>query len=316
MLSSLYISTFLAVYIGRSLCQSTSVTLWEFGAPRLDGGQTTLPLRPIGTPSDGLSTTYLYEVVNLNTMFITEDGSPVVTIAAIPATRTIVASASGWIENFGTTDQIQCNFFASQSASGICSDRTRTDVGTPTPQVLAVDSTSSVAAFTTTLSTQIPSPVNSPIVSSPTTAPKKVAVGSIVGGAVGGALAGCMVVVLMFWLLRRWQRRSSSVSEIEKANGLLDNAALTVRPSFSEAFSANSQTNSMITPSDTILTVQTQKARKGLRPLQRVPMNVDSSDEGVTALEPQARMIGEMGVLADEPPPPTYSDSFPNHRTI
>ncbi|KAJ3998744.1 hypothetical protein F5050DRAFT_1176607 [Lentinula boryana] len=155
-------------------------------------------------------------------MLITGDGSPVFTISALPATRTIVASASGWIENFGTTDQIQCNFFASESASGICFDRTRTDTGTPTPKVLEVDSTSSVAAFTTILSTQIPSPVNSPIGSSPTTAPKKVAVGSIVGGAVAGAVAGCMFLALLLWLLRRRQRRSSSVSEIEKANGLLE----------------------------------------------------------------------------------------------
>ncbi|KAJ3810817.1 hypothetical protein F5876DRAFT_65301 [Lentinula aff. lateritia] len=92
------------------------VTLWEFGAGRLDSGQSTAPLQPIGTPADGLSTTYLYRVMTSisSTLESNDDGSPVFTTSVSTATRTIVASASGWIEKFGTTNTIQCNFLNSE----------------------------------------------------------------------------------------------------------------------------------------------------------------------------------------------------------
>lgn len=48
-------------FSGRVYSQS-SITLWEFGASRLLGGSTTLPLQPLGTA--GLATTYVYEVAD------------------------------------------------------------------------------------------------------------------------------------------------------------------------------------------------------------------------------------------------------------
>ncbi|GAV99229.1 hypothetical protein LENED_000672 [Lentinula edodes] len=110
MLSLFLISTILlAESFGQTSSQNTSVTLWEFGAGRLDSGQSTAPLQPIGTPADGLSTTYLYRVMTSipSTSELNDDGSPVFTTFVSTATRTIVASASGWIEKFGTTNTIQ-----------------------------------------------------------------------------------------------------------------------------------------------------------------------------------------------------------------
>ncbi|KAJ3720150.1 hypothetical protein C8R42DRAFT_722802 [Lentinula raphanica] len=227
----------LGYYVAATFSQDTSVTLWEFGVKRLAGGETTLPLIPIGTPSDGLSTTYIYEVLNPTTMLVTEGATPMFTISAIPGrtliiaahpdmlsrspnntqhieTRTIVASASGWVEAFGTVDTIQCNLL--DSDSGICFDASRTNTGNPTPRVLAVETSPSTSTsdFTDTPSSQTPSLTS--IISStalPTTSmtprQSRSSVGAIVGGTVAGTLVAMMLVL---WLFQR-RKRSKLISE-------------------------------------------------------------------------------------------------------
>ncbi|KAJ3761406.1 hypothetical protein EV360DRAFT_80261 [Lentinula raphanica] len=232
---SLFLSfaAFLALFIGKTISQS--VTLWEFGAGRLASGKTTLPLQPIGTPSDGLSTTYLYEVVNPVTNIFTVNGSPDVTVSAVLSSRTIVASASGWVEHFGTTHEIQCNFFSAESASGVCFDETQTNSGAPTPVVLAVSTpvaTSSEPAFTTTLVTQTIQTVNPTLSTAPTptTTPvpshsRTLSVGAIAGITIAGTVTVCVLSVLvMLWLFRRRERRSVEVDRAgmtDKTHGAL-----------------------------------------------------------------------------------------------
>ncbi|KAJ4493392.1 hypothetical protein C8R41DRAFT_830944 [Lentinula lateritia] len=67
--------------VGKYFAQSNNVTLWQFGAHRLAGGGFTAPLLPIGTPSDGLSTTFLYEVLDPVTTLVTEYDSPVLAVS-------------------------------------------------------------------------------------------------------------------------------------------------------------------------------------------------------------------------------------------
>ncbi|KAJ3720151.1 hypothetical protein C8R42DRAFT_722803 [Lentinula raphanica] len=207
--------------LSRSITQS--VTLWLFGAHRLDSGQSTLPLQPQGTAINGLSTTYLYEVASPVTTIVDVNGSPEFSVSVQIATRTIVASASGWVEHFGTTDTIQCNFFSSGSASGICFDRTQTNSGTPTPVVLAVSTSAPVPAFTTSFPTQtLPTPnsATSPTDSDPTTTPTpshNLSAGAIAGVIIGVTLAVFVLVVLVLLLFRRRQRR---LAEGERAKGI------------------------------------------------------------------------------------------------
>ncbi|KAJ3864979.1 hypothetical protein EV359DRAFT_63537 [Lentinula novae-zelandiae] len=122
-----------------------NVTLWQFGAHRLAGGGFTAPLLPIGTPSDGLSTTFLHEVLDPVTTLVTEYDSPVLAVSVTSVLRTIVASASGWIESFGP------------------------DTGAPTPVVLGVAATvTSTPNENTLFSTTSVTPPTSNSISSPT----------------------------------------------------------------------------------------------------------------------------------------------------
>ncbi|KAJ3734068.1 hypothetical protein DFJ43DRAFT_1066052 [Lentinula guzmanii] len=141
--------------------------------------------------------------------------------------RTIVASASGWIENFDSTATIQCNFLSSDT--GECFDATDTNTGAPTPIVIGVAAaiTSTPTEITTTFlsstltipATSNSNPIMSPTGSMSTSArgSRKSSIGAIVGGTVAGVLVAGLFVILIFWLLRR-QRRSDS-SEAEKGKG-------------------------------------------------------------------------------------------------
>ncbi|KAJ3720153.1 hypothetical protein C8R42DRAFT_738638 [Lentinula raphanica] len=191
----------LALLIGKSLSQD--IILWEFGIGRLASGQTTLPLELIGTPDGGLSTTYLYQVVSTG----------------------IVASASGWVEHFAPTHEIQ--------SSGVCFDETQTNSGTPTPVVLAVitpsgfgSSTGGNPSSTETSSSALPpqtpvqtinatrSPTNSISTTTPTPS-HGLSVGVIIGVTVAGTLALCVLGVLVWCLLRRRQRQSTGADQAE-----------------------------------------------------------------------------------------------------
>ncbi|KAJ4475636.1 hypothetical protein J3R30DRAFT_577506 [Lentinula aciculospora] len=227
------ISTLLAFFAGRGFSQSTSVTLWQFGAHRLAGGGFTAPLRPIGTPNNGLSTTYLYEILDPITTVVTDNDSPVLTTSVISVERTIVASASGWIESFGSADTIQCNFISSDT--GECFDATITNTGTPTPIVLGVGAAiTTTSTQTTILSTTVATSPTSNSIASPTgiiststaSSSRKSSSGAIIGGTIAGLLVACLLVFLIFWLLRR-QRRSRSVSDLEKVDESLNSSSYT-----------------------------------------------------------------------------------------
>ncbi|KAF9071601.1 hypothetical protein BDP27DRAFT_513249 [Rhodocollybia butyracea] len=144
--SLLLLSPFFAV-LG-SAQQSTSfapVTLWQVGQGHLlQGSIATLPLEILGAASDGSSTTYLYQAVNLATVTLTTEGKTTTQISPSPTPRTIVASSSGWVERFPsatTTNSIGC--FLINSISGACFSGTSIiNTGAPTPEVLVVTSLS------------------------------------------------------------------------------------------------------------------------------------------------------------------------------
>ncbi|KIK59020.1 hypothetical protein GYMLUDRAFT_97835 [Collybiopsis luxurians FD-317 M1] len=135
-----------AFHIG-SVFPETSVTLWQFGADRLLTGATTEPLQAVGIASDGLSTTYLYEILNFQTKTIETGSGAVTTTITNPAYRTIVASASGWVESFAN-GIIECAFVS--DGAGECFDQSSTASGAPTPIVLAATTIQTSAAFETT----------------------------------------------------------------------------------------------------------------------------------------------------------------------
>ncbi|KAJ3896396.1 hypothetical protein GG344DRAFT_61381 [Lentinula edodes] len=254
------------------------VTLWEFGAGRLDSGQSTAPLQPIGTPADGLSTTYLYRVMTSipSTSELNDDGSPVFTTFVSTATRTIVASASGWIEKFGTTNTIQCNFLNSEG--GECFDATRSNTGVPTPIVLGVEPSitstpANVPAFSTTLPlTQISSPIVSPTSTSssitPTVPPKSSTTREIIiGVTIAGSFVLCALVILMIWVLRR-QRRSLPVSNTKNVDGLLEPFPYTANATVTRGIfhlypqvgpSASDKTSTVIPPSKMLHSLEVSK---------------------------------------------------------
>ncbi|KAJ3934530.1 MAG: hypothetical protein NXY57DRAFT_993948 [Lentinula lateritia] len=291
MLFLFLISTILlAKSFGQSSSQNTSVTLWEFGAGRLDSGQSTAPLQPIGIPADGLSTTYLYRVMTSIPSTSNDDGSPVFTTFVSTATRTIVASASGWIEKFGTTNTIQCNFLNSEG--GECFDATRSNTGVPTPIVLGVEPSitstpANVPAFSTTLPlTQIPSPIVSPTSTSssitPVVPPKSSTTREIIiGVTIAGSFVLCALVISMIWVLRR-QRRSLPVSNTKNVDGLLEPFPYTANATVTRGIfhlypqvgpSASDKTSTVIPPS--------KGAQEWLHPLQQAPS--DTSSTGMIA---------------------------------
>ncbi|KAJ3996613.1 hypothetical protein F5050DRAFT_1758278 [Lentinula boryana] len=337
MLSSISLSTLLAIFVGRAFSQDTGVTLWQFGTLRLAAGEFTAPLRPIGTPVDGLSTTYLYEVLNPITTVVTDAGSPVLTTSVVPVSRTIVASASGWIENFNSTATIQCNFLSSDT--GECFDATNTITAAPTPIVLGVVAATPTEITPTLLSSTltIPAASNSNPIISPTgsisTSPsgsRKSSIGAIVGGTIAGVLVAGLFVILIFWLLRR-QRRSDSL-DAEKGEGSTplpytltaptQTKDLPSLPSQTGIFPSG-QTGTESSPAQitskyglrdstrTQLRKQAQGAREELLSLQQASSNEDDSHEAVTTLRGRmAEVLERLGRLEEQTsgnePPPSY----------
>ncbi|KAF9065693.1 hypothetical protein BDP27DRAFT_1549443 [Rhodocollybia butyracea] len=104
----------------------TALTLFEFGTNRLIPGSTTLPLSPLGTANGNSETTYLYEIIG------SVEGQNFVGTAS----RTLVVSASGWME-LGSTSSIVCKFI--DSTNGECFGATTgTATGAPTPKIFEV----------------------------------------------------------------------------------------------------------------------------------------------------------------------------------
>ncbi|KAJ3786910.1 hypothetical protein GGU10DRAFT_433487 [Lentinula aff. detonsa] len=312
MLPSISLSTLLVIFVGRAFSQDTGVTLWQFGTLRLAAGEFTAPLRPIGTPVDGLSTTYLYEVLNPVTTVVTDAGSPELTTSVVSVSRTIVASASGWVENFDSTATIQCE----------CFDATDTITAAPTPIVIGV------AAAITSTPTEITTTFLSSSMSTSARGSRKSSIGAIVGGTVAGVLVAGLFVILIFWLLRR-QRRSDS-SEAEKGKGskpfpytltaptrTKDLPSLPSQPGiFPSGQTSTGSSPAKITnkydlgdSNGTQLRQQAQGAREELHSLQQASSDEDNSHEAVTNLRGRmAEVLERLGRLeeqtsGDEPPP-------------
>ncbi|KAF7337375.1 hypothetical protein MSAN_02263600 [Mycena sanguinolenta] len=186
------VSLFAFFIAGTSAQKQTAVTLWQFGQGRLLQADVTLPLEPLGTVSDGSATTYLYRALNNN--FVTTTNAAGITTQTIPkpTPRTVVASASGWLEpSFG----VSCGLV--DSTFGQCFLGTNTvpaNSGKPTPEVILIaDPTSGLSSQSIPTSSSHSSSHHSNH-----TPP--------VGAIVALVLAGCVVLslgVAIFILLRR-----------------------------------------------------------------------------------------------------------------
>ncbi|KAJ7930993.1 hypothetical protein B0H13DRAFT_1858223 [Mycena leptocephala] len=109
---------------------ATTVTLWQFGLFRLLQGDSTLPLQPQAMATDPK-------------LITTDQSGFAITTTPPRASRTIIASASGWVEPWGTTWAIGCNFVNSASTVIVNS-------GVLKQVVLAVQPTSTPVPGTTT----------------------------------------------------------------------------------------------------------------------------------------------------------------------
>ncbi|KAF9060718.1 hypothetical protein BDP27DRAFT_1370314 [Rhodocollybia butyracea] len=149
-----------------------------------------------------LSTTYVYELLNVQATVTFPEIMP--TTKSI--SRTVVASASGWVELFDSGN-LECRFI--NSDSGECFDENFTGTGVPIPVVLTV----------LAMSTSMPAePMSSNHQSSqvpfltavPDTTSQSSQIGSQIGAIVGSTIAGlvsvCNVTVLILWLRRRRKR--------------------------------------------------------------------------------------------------------------
>ncbi|KAJ7758722.1 hypothetical protein B0H16DRAFT_642997 [Mycena metata] len=208
---------------GRAAQIQTAVTLWQFGENRLFPGQSTLPMQPLTTATDGSVTAYLYQVVN--DVELTTTNAAGVTTLTIPTmdSRTIFASASGWSEHFGSLHGgFGCSLV--DSNFGMCihinSDGTTTNSGTPITEVVKIADPSSTPLPlppSSLSSDSLPLPLSSsqiasssflpfpPATSSPNSKHLKL-VGPIVG-AVVGMLAVLLGGSFAFIFLRRQRQR-------------------------------------------------------------------------------------------------------------
>ncbi|KAF7317561.1 hypothetical protein MKEN_00843000 [Mycena kentingensis (nom. inval.)] len=221
-----------------TLALAEEVSLWQFGPMgRLLPGAMTLPLVPQGTGANGAATTFLYQVVNPATTVVQEGAVILTKHTVVTATRTIVASASGWFEPF-PTHNIHCHFVGRRY--GQCEDgypTTTTVANSGMPHAVVLPVSAAFPAFTTGLSgssvasldsseasTTItaPSTTNSTSTSNSVTAP-------IVGGVVGAISALTVAGLLYFCVLRRnryrfrwgsdWRlRRMSRSTDVLPAN--------------------------------------------------------------------------------------------------
>ncbi|KAF7354278.1 hypothetical protein MVEN_01115900 [Mycena venus] len=155
----------------------------------------TLAMQPMGTASDGSATTYLYQVLNPAEVITTDENGFVTKTTPSATPRTIVASASGWHEAFGTTGAISCGLVGStfgQCMNEAISTTTLANSGAPTPVVVPISAIltqiSILSVPTSPAASQSrtsPSPSATNSLGSPTKMP---AIGAIVGGVVGALL--------------------------------------------------------------------------------------------------------------------------------
>ncbi|KAK7001710.1 hypothetical protein R3P38DRAFT_3047372 [Favolaschia claudopus] len=187
------------------------VTLWQFGQGRLLAGQATLPLQPLSTARDGSATAYLFQALNPVTITTVVDGALTTQTTPSATPRTVIASASGWIEPFGDDDIISCGL--SDATFGGCVEIiSQTNIkpqnsGVPTPQVFRV------AAATVEKAGSAPSPTLTPQSDSTPAAAKRSSSGAVIGGVVAGLLVFAAILALCIFLLRRrWRRQDETAA--------------------------------------------------------------------------------------------------------
>ncbi|KAJ7889872.1 hypothetical protein B0H14DRAFT_3855621 [Mycena olivaceomarginata] len=147
------------------------------------GNPTLLVKEPMGTAEDSSATAYLYQVLN-----------PVAVTTVVDASRTVIASASGWIEHFENNLSVACGLV--NATFGECLNINGTNTvtsnhGAPTPQrfrLAAADLASSTSSPSSSTS-------QSNVKHGPST--------TVVAGAVVGSLALLLVLGLCIVLLRR-----------------------------------------------------------------------------------------------------------------
>ncbi|KAJ7921926.1 hypothetical protein B0H13DRAFT_2413800, partial [Mycena leptocephala] len=83
----------------------SAVTLWQFGRPRVAAGLVTLPYSLWEPPA--MVQKHLYQVLSPTVIITTDQGGFATTTVPATVSRTIVASASGWVEHFGTTEAMR-----------------------------------------------------------------------------------------------------------------------------------------------------------------------------------------------------------------
>ncbi|KAJ7062565.1 hypothetical protein C8F01DRAFT_101290 [Mycena amicta] len=187
---------------------SVQVTLWQFGQGRLlNGPLGTLPLIPLGTaPAQaGGATTYLYQALIPTT--IAAQG--VVETGTLTSARTIIASASGWMEPFGGGDNIACNLINANFGACVTGTASLTaNTGVPTPEVLQVALNVLPPAGSIILS--VPSSTIIPVnFKSSTPGPST----AVIVGAVFASLVGLSILAGIWFVL--WRRRLRREMQVE-----------------------------------------------------------------------------------------------------
>ncbi|KAJ7021017.1 hypothetical protein C8F04DRAFT_1274258 [Mycena alexandri] len=164
------------------------------------------------TATDGSATAYLYQVVN-NAKVVTANAAGVTTVT-FPSTsaRTIIASASGWIEPFDNGVAIECRFV--DSDFGRCfqingSTAVPTNSGAPITQVVQIAYPSS---------TSLPPPTSS------SSSKHSIPVGAIVGAVIAVLVAGLGGLLACFILRRR--RQSQRWEDEKNASRAFDAAVV------------------------------------------------------------------------------------------
>ncbi|KAK7036236.1 hypothetical protein R3P38DRAFT_618668 [Favolaschia claudopus] len=199
--------------------QAETVTLWQFGgANRLLLGPSTLPMVPIGTAEDSLSTTYLYQIVEpVKTVTTPDTKFPMPTTIFSTVPRTIIVSESGWYEVF-ETHAISCGYVNASFGQCVGIDSTTTEIANSgTPKAVRLEVSTTVHSIISTPSLPTPGSTVTVTVVPTQTNPRTAAlstkspVGAIVGGLIGGL---ALVLGMLAMLLHLRRRRTNHVSEI------------------------------------------------------------------------------------------------------
>ncbi|KIK61695.1 hypothetical protein GYMLUDRAFT_572535 [Collybiopsis luxurians FD-317 M1] len=190
-----------------------AITLWQFETGRLLSGLVTFPLEPLGTDRNGPATTYLYQALNIATITTINDAGLLTTETILSpsksksrqAPRTIVASASGWIEDFGSGGTVACSLVNSDFGDCVIGTSTANS-GEPAPEALAVTQTILTSSFLATASVQTqPSSTLTSAPESTRDTSGKHSTAKIIGGTIGGC-AVFLISLAVLMLLRRRRR--------------------------------------------------------------------------------------------------------------